>query len=305
MFNFTNGSRLRRLTKKCLLIRNYRLDHTKTKFFTDLLDDLELSCLITLFIYFFFYILIYLCIYLNWLNDPTQSIITSNLCTSETKPYSNDLIELSTQINRELSKSNEKYFLCYRSLINILKLRTNKYNENYLDLCIYDTDLTPYDLKSNLQYLFGYSKMDSIFSDLTKRNSEISYEYNYFYGYFKLKYKNSEIFFYLYLTAPATRLEFESITRSGVVYTQFSQVVSKFYSSTNVTKSSSFAISLLNKLPVYMVNEMLFKVNLCNNYFFLPVDAFNSLMYFYPNIWSLNNRNSVKTQQFNDATCIF
>lgn len=290
-------SRLRlKLKKKLEKMRAYRIDRTRTKFFHDLLDDLHLSSSITLFIYFVFYVFIYILVYFNHLNDPAQLILNSNICISEPKTTSKDLVDLSTRVNSILSKSNEKYFLCYRSLIYILKLKNNLYDQDYLDLCLYDTTLTPHDVKSNLNYILGYSKLDANLNDLANKDPNFTYEFNSFYGYFKFKYRKAEIFLYLYIHAPPTRLEFDSITRSGLLYTQFSQVIKKFYSSTNIT--NNYKISLLNKMPIYMVNEMMYKINVTNVYVYLPTEPYNSLMYFYPSIWWL-------TSHSNNKFCIF
>ncbi|RMZ99276.1 hypothetical protein BpHYR1_043286 [Brachionus plicatilis] len=282
MFQIKKG----KISKIILSTQRFRLEPKHCNPISDFLKDLLTSSLITVLIYFVLFLFISFFINFNLFTDPSQEIQNLNICLNEEKIESSDLIELSSKIVQVLSEQNQKYFLCYRSLIYILKVNVRTYDKNFLDLCIYDSNSTAHDIKSNIHYSFGYSNLAIVWSDLEKHDSEFSHEFNSFYGYYKLSYRTAEVYLYMFIKAPSTRLEFESMTRSGILYTQFDHVIKKLYSSSKEVNSRN-RVSLLNRIPSYMVDEMVFKVNISSSYIYLPVDPFNLIMYFYPNIWQL------------------
>lgn len=265
-------------------------------FFNQLITDLVQSAFITLALYFLIFVLFYVLIDLNNLNDPSQSVKCSSE-SSKNKTVTQDLVKLATIIDIILSKTNEKYFICYQSLIYLLNNKTSYiYEQNRLDLCLYDTRMSLSSVLNSLHYQFGDSKLEYILKEFRKSlNKDFSYETNRLYGVYEFKYKTARLYLYLFANLPESRLEFESITRTGILYTQFSQLIDYFYRRDNLTKLERIkSISVLNRLPIYLVDEMNYKVKLANSYFWIPVDPFNSIMYFYPGIWWKSNDKNCK-----------
>lgn len=48
------------------------------------------------------------------------------------------LMDLVRFVNSSLVESNHKYFLCYRSLYDVLRLKPEYHNKNIVDLCLYE-----------------------------------------------------------------------------------------------------------------------------------------------------------------------
>ena len=276
----------------------YRFQPKRYKSIFYFLNDLITSSIITLLVYFFFYFLIYICINFNVVTDPSQEFQNSNLCSNDNQVESNDLVELSNKIIKVLSQENKKYFLCYRSLIYILKFNVNFYDKNFLDLCIYDSDTTAHDIKNNIQNTFGFTNLEIYWSNLADHESEFRFEFNSLQGYYKFTYRKAEIYLYVFIKALSTKLEFESITRSGIIYTQFENVLKKFYSSTD-EMNRKIKINSLNKIPSYMVDEMIYKINITHNYIYLPLNPFDMLMFFYPRLWHMHNKEN------SEIKCLF
>lgn len=280
-------------SKILFITRKYRLEPKHSNSIDAFLKDLITSSLITILIYFTLCFLIYVLINFNLFTDPSQQIQYSNLCLSEEKIESNDLKKLNDKILSFPLDEKKKIFLCYRSLIYILKLNVRTYDKNFLDLCIYDSNTTAHDIKQNIRYTLGYSDLEIFWSELAKHDRQFKFQFNCFFGYYKFSYRSAEIYLYLFIKAPSTRLEFESVTRSGILYTQFDHVLKKFSTSLKELDQKK-KISLLNRIPSYMIDEMVYKINISNNFVYLPVDPFNTLMYFYPNLWHLSSGLSTK-----------
>ncbi|RNA19043.1 hypothetical protein BpHYR1_028230 [Brachionus plicatilis] len=196
----------------------------------------------------------------------------------------NDFKILKDLILKNLPESKGKYFLCYRSLLYLLKFNLNNYDKNFLDLCFYDPKATTHHAISNIHYVLGYSQLDILLSNLTQQNADLSYEFNIFYGFYKVSYRSASIFLFLFIKASATYLEFESISRFGILYTQFNQIVKSHFLPMQDLNARP-KVSFLNNIPSYMVDEMIYKVNITQDFVYMPVDPFNLLMYFYPNNW--------------------
>lgn len=238
---------------------------------------------------------VYLFISSNQLHDPSQSINQNTIqaicnhhreTSSRLRHSRQDMIFLSNLTNKILNKTNEKYFLCYRTLFKLLK-SNSKYHENLLDLCVYDSSTNTLSLIQNLADQFGYSSI-ALELDLAKKNIEnFNYKYNRYLGFYELSYFEARIFIYVFVYSRPSRLEFETIMRNGLFYTQFNYLI-------EISKSESIfkddqSLCLWNKLPVYHVEEMFAKLTIFNNKFYLPVDAYEMLIYFYPSKWWLPN----------------
>jgi hypothetical protein len=191
----------------------------------------------------------------NELHDPSQSI-NEQSCTTNAKSKEN-MIFLTDLIRQILNKTNEKkIFLCYRSLYELVK--STKTSHDQLDICLYDHNTIEFDL-----------------NEIKKKYDEFNFEYNRWLGFYRLQYFEASAFIYEFVLVKSSQREFETIRRSGLFYTQFNYL--------NLNLSSS------QLLPVYMVEEMSLKVNIFNNLFFVPLDAYEVLMRLYPSLWSLPN----------------
>lgn len=85
---------------------------------------------------------------------------------------------------------------------------------------------------------------------------------------------DSHVYLYVFAHAPRDKYAFESIRRVGFFYLQFERLLDIFLSSMIASKSSSVAhhsttspsvdsrVSLLNRLQIYMIDEMFIRVNL-------------------------------------------
>ena len=122
---------------------------------------------------------------------------------------------------------------------------------------------------------------------------------------------DSHVYLYVFAHAPRDKYAFESIRRVGFFYLQFERLLDLFLSSMIASKSSSVAyhsttspsvdsrVSLLNRLQIYMIDEMFIRVNLLGDestrashddrnsccFYSLPVDPYDALANFYPSVW--------------------
>lgn len=268
--------------------RKYRLHPKRIESIVLFLNDLITSSIITVLVYFVVYSLFYISINFNFLTDPSQELEKSNLCLNGDQFESNDLVELTYKITNILYRDNQKLFLCYRSLLYILNFNVPFYDKYFLDLCIYDSNTTAYDIKNNIQKTFGLSNLEIFFSNLADLDPEFKFEFNSLQGYYKFTYRRAEIYLYIFIKAFSTRLEFESMTRSGILYTQFEKVLENFYSFSD-SMNTKIKINYFKRIPSYMVEEMIYKINITHNYINLPLNPFDMLMFFYPRIWHLQN----------------
>lgn len=296
--------RLKLCNRNMNKLKSFRLKQSEYKFLNELFVDLLKSAYLALLIYFLFFIAFYLFINFNYLNDPSQS----NTCFSNSKhkiknsTETRDLARLASTIDSVLNKGqneNRKVFLCYRSLYYLLKQESNDYeNQNVLDLCLYDTDLSLTNILHNLKYQFGNSKIESNLKEYLRNDSNFenyfSYDFDHIFGIFNFKYRRAQIYIYLFVNSPETKLEFESIQRYGLLYTQYGNLIDFFYKQSYPSGIGTLkqSINFIIKLPIYMIDEMNFKVKIVNNYFWLPVDPINSLMHFYPSLWWRGNNTS-------------
>ena len=196
------------------------------------------------------------------------------------------MLFLADLANKILEKTNEKYFLCYRSLFKLLKSDSKNFND-HLDICIYDSGSSSLSLLDNLSNQFGYSLIDIELKSARKKFKYFNYVYNRFLGYYNLKYFEANVFIYVFVYSKPDKLEFEQIRRNGFFYTQFNYLTEML--KLDAHKFNNKTLALWNKLPVYMVDEMFYKIKILNSYFYLPLDPYEMLMYFYPNLWWRSN----------------
>lgn len=250
-----------------------------SNFFKPLIEDSLISAILTLFFYFIFVFIILVLINFNIISqDPSQEV-KKLYSTNDSIQYS-DLATINHLIIQILEKTNGKYFLCFRSLLYIFRFNPNIYDKNFIDLCFFDPDTSIYDIVSNIIYTINLSQLDYSFSKLKYQNSGLSFKFNSFFGYYKISYKSAEIFLYLFIKSPESNEEFTSLSRFGIFYLQFNTIIKLMF-------DKNQNMSIINKIPVYFVDKMIYKVKVAQSYFYIPTDPFNSLMYFYPNYWYL------------------
>jgi hypothetical protein len=270
-------------------------------FIIELLEDLYQSFIITLFIYFILLFTFYTMIHLNMLTDPAKSINLENKCSIKSNLSSknqqlevqNDMIVLTSIAESILTSKNFKYFLCYRTLFDFLRLKSQYHDPNLIDICIYDSSINSLSLVDNLLIQFGRSDLEIELSRISKVYSKLNYSFNKILGYYHLSYGKSELYLYLFTFAPPTRLEFDSIKRYGIFYLQFDFFLNIHYknklneiSTSQKTSNKIYdSICLINKLPIYMMDEIEYKVIFSNSFIPVSINSYEMLMYFYPNLW--------------------
>jgi hypothetical protein len=114
------------------------------------------------------------------------------------------------------------------------------------------------------------------------------YEYDRLFGYYRLAYGQASLYLYLFSYSAPTRLEFESIKRYGVFYSQFDYLLKagqRKIVEANRDGDAFNSICLLNKLPFYMLDEMEYKVVFSNTFVPMSINSYEMLMYFYPKLW--------------------
>jgi hypothetical protein len=286
------------------IVKKKRLKHVI--FLVELLEDLYLSFIYTIFIYFVLLFTFYSMIHLNLLTDPAQSINLDNKCSIQSNSSSNiqqleqqnDMIILTSIAESILTSKNLKYFLCYRTLFDLLRLESQYHYTNLIDICIYDPNLNSLSLMDNLLIQFGRSDLEIELSRIKKLYSKLNYSFNKILGYYHLVYGKSELYLFLFTFVGPTRLEFDSIKRYGIFYLQFDYFLNYYYKDklrkieTNQNKSNIYdSICLLNKLPIYMLDEMEYKVIFSNTFIPMSINSYEMLMYFYPNLWWVTSKN--------------
>ena len=244
---------------------------------------------------------------MNMLVDPAQSISIEMKCSIEINSSSskinqieqqNDMIILTSIAESILTSKNLKYFLCYRTLFDLLRLESQYHDPNSIDICIYDPNLNSLSLIDNLLVQFGRSDLEIELRKIRKVYLKLNYSFNKLFGYYHLVYGKSELYLYLFTFASPTRLEFDSIKRYGVFYLQFDYFLNIYYKETlnkiatnQMTKNVYESICLLNKLPIYMLDEMEYKVIFSNSFIPMSINSYEMLMYFYPNLWWKSSQN--------------
>jgi hypothetical protein len=308
----------------------------KILFLSSLLQKLITSAYITIVIYYLSLIFFHLYIISNVSSqDPSIRSIKQSLetfCKSEnlnenmfrmknnsaSKFYrkgiaSNiELLKLATFVNNTLTKTNKKHFLCYRTLFDLLRLRDEYQNTNSMDFCIYEDSLSILNVGGHILNSFFTSDFERELN-ANKLVYEFDYYYNYMYGFYHLTSKSfakSEIFIYLFVASPETRLEFETIRRYGFFYIQYLPEIKTEYlddnrkinkkrnlpfwnifSTNNILENyvAKNQLILPSKIPEYMVSNMNQMIRINQNHMFpIPNDAHFMLMYFYSDSWYLS-----------------
>lgn len=255
------------------LFKYLKLKNKNQTFTIELLEDLVQSSLITIFIYLLMLILFYYLIQSNKINDPSANIPFK--CIPNKKEYSSNMIQLVTFVNSILNTTNHKYFICYRTLFELLKLKPEFHDKNSIDLCIYDDYLNPTNIESNLFNSLITSNFNSQLDLFKQQNSNFDYYLDRLLGYYHFKLDEANLYLYMFVNSVETKYEFESIRRTGYLYLQFDYLNKMFSSQKLVT----------HKLPIYMIDNELFKTNIANNYLPFPNDVYSFLMHSYPNDW--------------------
>lgn len=260
-----------------------------SKFLKAFIEDSLISAILTLVFYFIIVFFIVIFININILSqDPSQDV--KKLYSPVDSTEYSDLILLNYKLIQVLEKTKGKYFLCYRSLLYILKFNPKIYDKNFLDLCFFDPDTSIHNILSNIIYMLSNSELDFALSKISHHSSGISFEFNSLFGYYKISYKKVNVFLYLFIKSPESYQEFASATRFGIMYLQLNEVTKRLCS-----LEKKQPIDFVKNIPIYFVDEMAYKVNIANSYVWIPTDPLNSLLYFYPNYWYLPlNNNKLK-----------
>ena len=259
--------------------------------------DLFTSALITSIFYYLILATLYIQINSNSLRDPSQMLDLNSTCSTKASSnnleYStnyNDLSVLTNTLTNILSRNGQKHFVCYRTLFSFLRLKSKvSSNQNTIDLCLYDYTLNQISIYQNLLSLFGFSKLQRELEN-TKL---LEYEFNHMFGYYKIKYHSATVYLYLFSHAPPTRMSFESVRRFGIIYTQFDHLIENIKLKNRLDGKNSYVngneknVNVLNKLPIYMIenDNVEYRVKIGQSYFSLPIDPYDTLMYFYPSLW--------------------
>jgi hypothetical protein len=297
--------RLLSLQTKTTCTASLRTRQGHLKFVSHLLDDIITSVLITVSVYLLALFVIYAQISSNRLADPSQVLNLESKCSSiKLSASSNDtdvltdLSVLSTFVSSTLDNLGHKYFICYQSLFELLRL--NDWNNSHqrrhsIDICVYDSSSNLASVLQNVADLFGYSKLER-----SLYNSKlIKYEFDRLFGSVKIQYHTASAILYLFSQAPPNRMNFEGIRRSGILYTQFEFLIEHlkvlnrlpglvyFDNESEGGRRTGVSVNVLNRLPMYMLESegVDYKVRLGQSYFALPVEPYDSLMYFYPESW--------------------
>lgn len=216
------------------------------------------------------------------------------------------LMDLAKFVNSSLIESNHKYFLCYRSLYDVLRLKPEYRNKNVIDLCLYETDFEFFSF-------FFKTKFEKQLAD-NKERENYDYSYNRMFGFYHLTLRGGggDLFIYLFVSAPPTKYKFETIVRFGYFYLQFMartdqldfnadgsldlayQDIEQRRRLIKIDKKEQnlqryarqFRINLPQKIPSYMAEDLNSKLSIGGLYFPLPNDAHLILMYFYPDSWA-------------------
>ena len=289
------------LLVKLRLLRDKYLRHHRSELLklNYLLDNLFISSLLTLLIYFLALALFYAQINSNSLYDPCQRLDLNTSCllydqrsTPPNPDFLNDLSVLTTLVTGVLEKNKNKYFLCYRTLLELLRLRNgNSLNRHTLDICVYEPNQSAVSVLKNILGLFGFSQIQHDF----RSSHLVTVEFNSLFGYYKISYHSATVYLYLFVYATPNRVSFAGLRRHGFIYTQFEALIEHFKSTNRLDGRRSYAttegplqqISIFNRLPFYMIQtqRVEYRVRIAQHYFSLPCDPYNALMHFYPNLW--------------------
>ena len=284
--------------KLLIQMQKFKFKRKSINFTTGLLNDLQLSVFLTTGVYYLFLFVFYVLILMNKLNDPSQNgyKFKDNVCT-QSEPFrpdeTNNLNILATIADSVLNKTNLSYFLCYRTLYDVVKLKSDYHDIRNLDICLYDKNFnTINSLASSLiQYLIPSQIERDL--DALKEKFLFDYEYDELFGYYKLYAPGANLFIYLMVHSPPTKLEFERARRYGLFYIQFAHLTNllqnKKRSSYQENRPYSSLLDLPTPIPIYMLDNLVYKVKIAKNYFLVPNDPLTMLMFLYPKTWFLTS----------------
>jgi hypothetical protein len=299
------------------------------KFVSDFAQDLVTSCFLTICTYFLISICVSLLIRFNLFHDPSELFEYEPICAQSNMPrldpngepaYSHEMIVLATLANHLLKSTELNYFICYRSLLEFVKLNASYTNTNRLDLCLHLSEINERNIEENMLFNFFGHDLSQMF-DSYSRTLKFTYVYNRMYGYYHLKHGTANLYIYLFLTAPANKHDIESIKRYGIFFSLLKLYISTnlFESSVNVNSSALVSLPMFqvkNKFknenvlftfkngkakrtnyvqrtyPIYMIENMPSRQYFARNYFPVPSDPHVMLMYMYPTFWSFEHCNN-------------
>lgn len=257
------------------LVSYLQMKPRNKKFITDLLSDLVHSAFVTICLYLVILLTFYLLISTDKINDPSTNVQLECIIN---KKVSNDMLHLVTFVSTVLNKTNHKYFLCYRSLYNKLKLKAEFHDMNNLDICLYDQFISSTNIEHNLFTSLISNDFEYKLESFKKVNTNFDYSLNRMLGYYHLKLNKSNVFIYLFVYSPETKYEFESVRRNGFMYIQFDYLG-------RMISADKESFQMPAKIPLYMIENEMFKAKIADSYISIPNDAYSCLMHTYPNYW--------------------
>ncbi len=264
-----------------------------SQFIIELLADLVESSMITILLYFIVLFSFYFCIILDNIKDPSASVRT-NYCIFNQYNHSKDLDYLVSFVDRILAETNHKYFICYRTLFERLKLKSEYYDTKIIDICLFNQNLNPANLENNLFGSVISKNFEEKLKIFEKENKNFSFSYSSIWGMYHLKLKESSLYIYVFVYMPETKYEFESIQRSGILYIQFSylsKLLAQSESTQLVKTDFSHSFKMPSKIQSYVIDNAKFKIKISNNYILLPDDPYSLLMYMFPYDWFKTYKN--------------
>lgn len=271
------------------------------------LDNLLLSCIFTIVLYYAFIIFLYYQLSSKKLTDPSLSLFRplASLCDSKdqlmvdaasghssaglqhTFNHSDDLKLLLKMTKSLLAKaaSDYEFFICYRSLFDLLRVQEPFQETNSFDMCVYDKNSAKWINKINFLRNLLENRLETELASLVARSS-IKYEYQRFFGYYHLKYGSASLYLYLFVHSSPNKYEYDTIVRYGWLYSQFQYISKGMDQLGKLHTFSAKDTSVPSKLPFYMIEEMGYRVELNDGLSLpLPNDPYTMLMYSYPNDW--------------------
>ena len=267
------------------------------------LDNLFFSCILTIVLYYAFIIFLYYQLTSKKLADPSLSLFRplASLCSSkdqqdESSPHSaglhhtfshsDDLKALLKLTRSLLAKATDyEFFICYRSLFDLLRVQEPFQETNSFDLCVYDKHSIKWINKINFLRNLLENRLETELAALVKRTG-IKYEYHRFFGYYHLRYGSANLYLYLFVHSSPNKYEYDTIVRYGWLYSQFQYISKSIYQLGKLHANTPKDTSAPSKLPFYMIEEMGYRVELNDGLsLFLPYDPYTMLMYSYPDDW--------------------
>jgi hypothetical protein len=285
------------LQTKTTCMEQLRSRQNHLRFISRLLEDVIASILITAIIYFVALVFLYAQITSNRLADPSQLLNLDAKCdnmklvSSNESDVFNDMSILSTFIVNTLDKLDQKYFICYRTLYELLRLADRNKNQRHsMDICVYDSHSNLVSVIENIADLLGYSDLERSLS----KSKLFKYKFDRLFGRVEVEYHTASANLYFFNQVPPNRMNFEGIRRSGIIYTQFEFLIEHFKTLSRLTglvyfnnNNRNILVNVLNRLPLHILEGegVEYKVKVGQSYFPLPIEPYDALMYFYPESW--------------------